>query len=36
MIAINTDPNTSIFSVARYGVAGDMFAIADEPEKHFA
>ncbi len=35
VIAVNTDANASIFTVARYGVVGDMFEIADELEKQF-
>lgn len=35
IIAINTDPEASIFSIARYGVVADIFDIAEELENHF-
>lgn len=35
IIAVNTDPEASIFSIARYGVVADIFDIADELENHF-
>lgn len=33
IIAVNTDPEASIFSVARYGAVVDLFDVADELEK---
>jgi len=36
VIAVNTDSNASIFSVAKYGIVGDMFEIAAELRKQFA
>ena len=35
IIAVNTDAEASIFTIARYGVVGDMFEIAEELENHF-
>jgi len=35
IIAVNTDPEASIFSIARYGIVADIFDIADELENHF-
>jgi electron transfer flavoprotein alpha subunit len=35
IIAVNTDPEASIFSIARYGVVADIFDIADELQNHF-
>ncbi|MDP6166994.1 MAG: FAD-binding protein, partial [Gammaproteobacteria bacterium] len=35
IIAVNTDPEASIFSIARYGVVADIFDIAEELETHF-
>ena len=35
IIAVNTDPEASIFSIARYGIVGDIFDIAEELENHF-
>ncbi|RLA05720.1 MAG: electron transfer flavoprotein subunit alpha/FixB family protein [Gammaproteobacteria bacterium] len=35
IIAINTDPEASIFNIARYGVVADIFDIAEELRNHF-
>lgn len=35
IIAVNTDPEASIFSIAKYGVVADIFDIADELQNHF-
>jgi electron transfer flavoprotein alpha subunit len=35
IVAVNSDANASIFGVAKYGVVGDIFAVAEELRKRF-
>jgi electron transfer flavoprotein alpha subunit len=35
IVAVNADQNASIFSVARYGIVGDIFEVADALRTHF-
>lgn len=35
IIAVNTDADASIFTIARYGIVADIFEIADELGNHF-
>jgi electron transfer flavoprotein alpha subunit len=35
IIAVNSDAGASIFSVAKYGIVGDIFEVAEELRRHF-
>jgi electron transfer flavoprotein alpha subunit len=35
IVAVNSDPGASIFTIAQYGIVGDIFEVADALSTHF-